>query len=130
MSNNIFRMIRNFVRNSNNFFIGKAVVTKLLVSGILSSKSLIFVFKTVAVTKSLVSGIFLSTSPIFFSRFYLSVMYWFMWNNVVASGIFSKLFTFVISELDFVFLTILTFIGTVLVYQNLNHLLLFLNYSN
>ena len=34
------------------------------------------------------------------------MFYWFMWNKVVASGVFfSKLITFVLSVLSFVFLT-------------------------
>ena len=51
---------------------------------------------------------FLSTSTIFFSKFSLSVLYGYMWINVVASGVFfSKQFTFVFSVLNFVFLTTL-----------------------
>ena len=34
------------------------------------------------------------------------MFYWFMWNKVVASGVFfSKLITFILSVLSFVFLT-------------------------
>ena len=141
-------MIRIFFLNFFlNFFsqvsvLRTVVVAKLLVSGILFSISLIFVVKTVVVTKPLVSGVFLSTSLIFFfSKFYLSVLYWYMWIKVVASGIFfSKLFTFVFSVLDFLFLTTsfyllynITFSSLqeqLLIYQHLNHVLLFLNYTN
>ena len=106
MSSNIFRINRNFTLNFTNFAFKTFVVTKPLVFGILFWTSQIFVFKTVVVTKPLLSGTFLSTFPMLFSKFCLSVLYWFMRNKVVTSGIFfSKLFTFVCRLLNFVFLT-------------------------
>ena len=99
-------MIRNLFSSSLIFVFKTVVVTKPLILKILISSSLIFVFKTVVVTKPFVSGVFYQYIQFFFSKFCLSVLYWFMWINVVASGIFfSKLFTFVFSVLNFVFLT-------------------------
>ena len=115
------------------------VVTKLLVSGILFSTSLIFIFKTVVVTKPVASRIFYQHLH-FFSNFCLSILFWLVWIKVVPSEMFlSKLFTFVYSVSSLVFLTtslsisLLIFFKskeTVLNYQHLNHLLLFLNYLN
>ena len=115
------------------------VVTKLLVSGILFSTSLIFIFKTVVVTKPVASRIFYQHLH-FFSNFCLSILFWLVWIKVVPSEMFlSKLFTFVYSVSNLVFLTtslsisLLIFFKskeTVLNYQHLNHLLLFLNYLN
>ena len=88
------------------FVLRIVVVTKLLVSSILLLTWLTVLFKTIVIAKSLVSGIFLSTSSICFPKFCLSALYWFLWIKVFASGIFSsKLFTFVFSLLNFVFLT-------------------------
>ena len=83
------------------------VVTKLVVSGISFSTSLIYLSKTVLVTKPLVFGN-VHQHLYFFSKFCLSMLYWFRWTKVVASGIFfSKLSTFVFSVLNFFFLTTL-----------------------
>ena len=60
-----------------------------------------FVLKTVVVTKPL-TGIFLSITLIFFSKFCLSVFYWFMWFKVVSSGLFfSRLLGFVFLQLGY-----------------------------
>ena len=69
---------KKFVLNFTYFILGIVVVNKLLLSSILFSISLIFVFKRAIFTKPLVSGIFLSTSPIIFSKFCLSVLHLFM----------------------------------------------------
>ena len=67
--------------------------------------SAIFVLRTVVVIKPLMSGIFYSNVEFFFSKFCLSVLYWFVWTKVHASGILlSQLFTFVFSFLNFLFL--------------------------
>ena len=71
-------------------------VIYLELSGILFLTSLIFVFKTAVVTKPLVSR-----SLIFFSRFFLPVLYWFMWIKVVSSG---NCFSYIL-VLNSVFLT-------------------------
>ena len=76
------------VRFSVINLLNSGLVIHLLLLGILLSTSLIYVFKTLEVTKPLVSGVFLTTSPIFFAKFCLLVFYWFMYINVVASGIF------------------------------------------
>ena len=62
-------MIRSFSLTPEIFVFKTVVVTKLLVSYILLSTSLMFAFKKVVVTKQLVSRIFLSTSTIFCQNF-------------------------------------------------------------
>ena len=87
------------------FVLGTAVITKILTSGILLSTSPILIFKTVAVTKPLRQVIFVKT--------YNSVLYWFMWINIVTSGFFfSKLFIFIFSVFNYVVWT--TFLSTAL----------------
>ena len=103
-------------------------LSKSLTNGILFSISLSFVFKTVAVTEPLISDIFLLASLIFFSKICWSLLYWFMRNKERASGtLFSKLFTFAFSFSKRLYSLNLQERS---IYQDLNYVLLFLNYSN
>ena len=74
--------------------------------GILLSTALIFVLITIVVTKKIISGILSSTSPMLSCKFYLSVFYWFIWIKLETSAnFFSKLFTFVFIVPNTIFLT-------------------------
>ena len=65
-----------------------------------------FLTLTVAVTNPLASGIFYQHLQFFFSKYYLSALYWLMRITVVESGTFlSNLYTFIFSVLNFVFFT-------------------------
>ena len=65
-----------------------SAVLYLAWSGILFSASLIVVFKTVVVLNHLYLVFFYQHLQLFFSKFCLSVSYWFVWISAVASGIF------------------------------------------
>ena len=106
MNSNIFRIVENFILNFTNFCVKNICSPKLLVSGILFTTSLIFEFEAFVVTYLV---FFLSISLIFFLKFCLSVLYWFMWVQVVGWEIFiSKLFTFFFSVLNFLLNVFLT----------------------